>query len=402
MVNYIAFLIPVFLLLVGIEWYISHKNRDNRYQAGNTIMNMAIGAFDQVGSLLYFVALYFALTFVHENLAPFHQADHWSQWVLAYFAIDFLSYWYHRFSHEINILWAGHITHHSSSLFNFSNGFRTSLFQGVNRIVFWSVLPLFGFSPWVLIVSLKVSGIYDFFLHTTYIPKLGILEKILITPSIHRVHHGKNDIYIDKNYGSTLVIWDKIFGTYQEEKEEVIYGIKAEYKDNNPITAIGFHYRYLWNTMKHTSSFTEKIKLLFMPPDWKPTTYQPKVATPLIHENQSNPSLRQYALYLLITCVSAFVLFMAYHPLMSTTEIVIGSFILLGSMYSASIIYNNNQGHKYNTWEANRIVLCIALVLALFVFYKHVYLLFALFALTTSGIVLQLQLKPIEKTRVIV
>src|SRR4051812_13732144 len=215
MLNTIILLMPVFLFVAFIEGYISYRKRDDKYTVGNTTMNLAIGAIDQTCSLFYFTLLYLVLKYVYTHFRIFEMRNNWQQWVWAYIAIDFLSYWYHRFSHRINILWAGHVTHHSSEHFNFTNGFRTSLFQGINRIIFWSCLPLFGFSPLVLVVTLKVSGIYDFLLHSAYIPKLGFLEKILITPSLHRVHHGKNDIYIDKNYGSTFLIWDQIFGTYQ-------------------------------------------------------------------------------------------------------------------------------------------------------------------------------------------
>ena len=276
MLNTIALLLPVFLLLVGIEWYISYRRGDERYTSGNTAMNMTIGALDQIGALFYFVLLYLVLEYVYAHFRLFTLENNWYQWVLAYVVVDFLSYWYHRFSHEVNILWAGHVTHHSSSLFNFSNGFRTSLFQGLNRILFWALLPVFGFSPVVLVIILKISGVYDFFLHTQYIPKLGFLEKILITPSQHRVHHGKNELYLDKNYGSTFVIWDKLFGTFQEETEPVTYGITSPYVDNNPWGAINYHYVYLWRTMQTIPGWLGKLKLLVMPPAWQPHNIQKK------------------------------------------------------------------------------------------------------------------------------
>jgi sterol desaturase/sphingolipid hydroxylase (fatty acid hydroxylase superfamily) len=127
----------------------------------------------------------------------------------------------------VNILWAGHMTHHSSEHYNFSNSFRTSLFQGVNRILFWSILPVFGFSPVMLVVLLKISQLYDFLLHTEAVPKLGILEKILVTPSQHRVHHGRNDLYINRNYGSTFVVWDKLFGPSRKKQKKWNTGSKG-------------------------------------------------------------------------------------------------------------------------------------------------------------------------------
>jgi alkylglycerol monooxygenase len=111
--------------------------------------------------------------------------------------------------------------------------------------LFWCALPVFGFFPTVLVITLKVSGLYNFILHNEYVPKLGFVEKILITPSLHRVHHGKNPLFIDKNYGLTFSIWDRLFGTYQEETETIIYRITDTYVDNNPFWAIGHHYHYL-------------------------------------------------------------------------------------------------------------------------------------------------------------
>lgn len=270
MLNQTALLIPVFLMFAAIEWLIIRKTKSGTHDKGNSLMNICLGAIDQLCALVYFVLFYFFLEFVYLHFRIFTLPNTWIQWLGAYIAIDFVSYWYHRWSHKVNLLWAGHITHHSSSFFNFTNGFRTSPFQGVNRIPFWAVLPLLGFSPVVLVLVFKVSGVYDFFQHTQAGPKLKWLEKWLVTPSLHRVHHGKNDIYIDKNYGSTFIIWDKIFGTYQEETEPVIYGIKdPNYKDNDPLNAIFFHYKNLWKGIRQTPSFKDKLSVLFMPPGWK-------------------------------------------------------------------------------------------------------------------------------------
>jgi alkylglycerol monooxygenase len=268
MINTIALLIPLFLIVVSIEGYVSHKSKNNRYKSSNTTINLTIGAIDQISSLFYFVLLYFVMDYAYVHFRMISIDSFWYQWVFGYITIDFLSYWFHRWSHKVNILWAGHITHHSSDLFNLSNGFRTSFFQALNRILFWSILPIFGFSPVILIILLKVSGIFDFIQHTQYIPRLGFLEKILVTPSLHRVHHGKNDIYIDKNYGSTFIIWDKLFGTYQAETEKVVFGIKGNYVDKNPLSAIG-HYSIFICGMKSIQRLCGGIKLefyLWLPP----------------------------------------------------------------------------------------------------------------------------------------
>ena len=357
MLNYTALLIPLFLLMVAVEWWISIKRKDNRYQTGNTVINMAIGAFDQFGSLFYFGALFVCLQYSYTHFRLFDLPVNWQQWVYAFFAIDFLSYWYHRFSHRINILWAGHITHHSSELFNFSNGFRTSLFQGINRIAFWMLLPVVGFDPMLLLISLKVSGLWDFLVHTTYVPKLGWLEKILVTPSHHRVHHGKNDIYIDKNYGSVLIIWDKIFGTFQEETEEVQYGVKSNYADNNPVNAITYHYRYLWKGIKNTSGILNKIKLLIMPPEWKPReedNFSPKSAW---QAQESSMSERYYALWQLLCCVPGFVAILFYKDILSPTALWFCMSLCITSITQTALIFKDNKYRHFRMWESLRLLM---------------------------------------------
>ncbi|MFM7764189.1 MAG: sterol desaturase family protein [Sphingomonadales bacterium] len=357
MLNYTALLIPVFLLLVALEWRFSVKQNDNRYQTGNTVINMAIGAFDQFGSLFYFGALFVCLQFSYTHLRLFTLSLNWQQWVYAFFAIDFLSYWYHRFSHRINILWAGHITHHSSELFNFSNGFRTSLFQGINRIAFWMLLHVFGFDPLLLVISLKVSGLWDFLVHTTYIPKLGWLENILVTPSHHRVHHGKNDIYIDKNYGSILIIWDKIFGTFQEETETVQYGVKAHYTDNNPVNAITYHYRYLWNGIKSTSGIINKIKLLIMPPEWKPREQDDFSPHAFWQPGVPQTLQRYYAIWQLACCIPGFIAILFYKDILPPIALWYCMALCITSITQTALIFKNNTYRHFNGFEILRLFL---------------------------------------------
>lgn len=384
MLNAVALLIPVFLLLVFFEWYISYKRKNNRYSAGNITMNLTIGAIDQVCSLFYFALMYTVLKHVYDHYRIIEINNGWYQWVVGYIAVDFLSYWYHRLSHSVNILWAGHVTHHSSELFNFSNGFRTSVFQGINRILFWAFLPVFGFSPVTLVIILKISGVYDFLLHTEYIPKLGFLEKILITPSQHRVHHGKNDIYIDKNYGSTLVIWDKIFGTYQEENEKVIYGIKSPYIDNNPITAIGHHYHYLWKSMKATRRWSDKIKLWFMPPEWKPRTILPY--QPALPEKKSliTPYLKHYVLFQISSCVAGIIVLLSCQDFLRGWEIILCSTVALVIMTNVTKVINENRSIDFEKKEANRLIAGLILMFATLFLNSNVYLWAVIILLSVS------------------
>ena len=363
MLNTAALLIPVFLLIVLFEWYISYKSHNNRYTTANTTMNLTIGAIDQIVSLASFALLFIVMEYMYNHYRIVHVENIWYQWIGGYIAVDFLSYWYHRWSHRINILWAGHITHHSSEHFNFSNGFRTSPLQGINRIVFWALLPVFGFSPVALILIFKISGLFDFLQHTEYIPKLKYIDKILVTPSAHRVHHGRNEKYIDKNYGSNFIIWDKLFGTYQEETEKVNYGITSSYKDINPLSAIGFHYQYMWNTIKAARRWQDKIKVPFMPPEWKPEIIEAvnmpehKVSTTI--SKQEN----RYAWFQLAACTTGIITLLAYYNYLTYGQIMLLSIIAISEMSNVTMIFNKSIAAKFEKRELTRILLGIILIL---------------------------------------
>ncbi|GJM31251.1 MAG: hypothetical protein DHS20C18_02520 [Saprospiraceae bacterium] len=348
-------------------------------------MNLAIGAIDQIFSLAGFLLFFLVLEYIYSNYRLFTLEVNWLQWVLAYIAVDFVSYWYHRLSHEVNFLWAGHITHHSSDHYNYSNGFRLSPFQGLNRILFYVALPLIGFSPLVLVVTFKISGIFDFFQHTQHVPKLGFLEKIFITPSIHRVHHGKNDLYLDKNYGSNFVIWDKLFGTYQEETEPVVYGITNEdYVDDNPVRAIFFHYDYLWNTMKSIPRWRDKIKLLFMPPSWKPDDLDSS-AKPIKKENLQVQAIhRQYAFIQLFCCIIGIISLLAFKDFLTIWIFLFFAMSCIIGMVNSAMTLNNNINSNFRNRELARLLITGIIVSFLFLVQPQYYLLFVLCYLLTS------------------
>lgn len=387
MINPSAFLLAVFLFIGLIEWYLRTKTKDKAY-TGSLVMNLTIGAMDQIGSLINFTILYFVLTYTYTNFRLLEIKDAWYQWVLAYIAIDLLGYWYHRFSHRVNILWAGHVTHHSSDRFNFSNGFRTSPFQGINRIIFWPILPMLGFSPAVLVITLKVSGLWDFIVHNEYVPKLRVVEYIFITPSLHRVHHGKNDIYIDKNYGSTFSVWDRLFGTYQEETEKVTYGINSDYTDNNPFWAIGHYYHYLWKMMTSTVQWFDKIKLWFMPPEWKPSNIkETEIASP---EKKTPVTIRlkYYAVFQIVVCTTGILLLLVYKDFFPNWAFYTCAIIGIINMSKAAMIINENITNHFEKNEFIFISIEVMLVLiAVFLYsntslsYLLIYLLISLLAI---------------------
>lgn len=383
MLNTIVLIIPILLAIVSLEWYITYRHDKQTYTEGNFAMNVTIGAMDQVASLFYFAALYFALEFVYSHFRLWEVSNAWYMWLLAYVVVDFLSYWYHRFSHRVNILWAGHVTHHSSEHFNFSNGFRTSFFQGINRILFWSTLPVFGFSPLMLVIILKVSGLYDFLLHNEHVPKLGWLEKILVTPSQHRVHHGRNEIYIDKNYGSTFVIWDKLFGTFQEETEKVEYGIKGNYRDNNPFMAIGYYYNYMLLSMKTQHGVWRKLRVLFIAPDQTPAP--DKNARTLWTEKEFiTPRMKNYAYTQIAIAVPAMIVMLLYKDFIPFWDFVLYSAIGISSVSVSAMILNDNIGVRFHKVELYRLWISMFSVILLFAKREQLYILGVAFLLMIS------------------
>lgn len=392
MINLIAFLIPVFFLIIAIEWFVSWKRGDQKYTTDNSLMNMSLGLIDQISQLGYFVIFYFVLDGLYQNFRLFTLPMAWYHWVLAFIAIDFVSYWYHRFSHEVNIFWAAHVTHHSSELYNLTVSFRISIFQGINRIFFWLILPLLGFSPVILMVCFKIAGLYQFFLHTEYIEKMGVLEKFLITPSQHRVHHGKNDIYIDKNYGSFFNIWDRLFGTFQEETEPVEYGIKSTYEDNHPLLAIGHHYLYLFNMIKNTSKWSDKIKLIFMPPGWLPTSTENIEIKPVAQRCSWSHHFKSYAYFQVVGAVVGLILMLAFKDFLTTIEMIIFGNILIHSIVKSTLIIKENLTAKWLEREFTILFVELALILAIMFVIPQFYHLLVLAFVMMALIILQLKL----------
>jgi len=360
-------LIPLFLCIAFLEFWLMNRQGDKRHTMANTVMNLSIGAIDQLFSLSGFFLLFMALDFVYQNFSLFHFENAWPQWMLAYLGVDFISYWYHRYSHKINILWAGHVTHHSSSLFNFTNGFRTSPFQGLNRIPFWLILPVFGFSPFVLVFTLKISGLFDFLQHTQAVPKLGWVEKVFITPSLHRVHHGKNPLYIDKNFGSTFSFWDRMFGTYQEEKEPVEFGIKnSDYQDNNPFNAIFFQYKNIWQSVLLNRDWLSKMQMIFGSPDWKPKNLGQIIARKKTERIETQNGHLVYASFQLLTCPTAIILLLAFKDSIPVLPFLLFAFTGLAGMVSATLIFNKNVGCNFKSIELFRLIASLAFGLGLF------------------------------------
>jgi len=338
----LALLIPFFLLIAMSEWWFTRKSQPGRFTKENTLLNICIGAIDRIASLATFSLFLFVLQLTYDKFRLWTPEITWYHWILAYIAADFVSYWYHRFSHRIALLWCGHVTHHSSDHFNLTNGFRTSPFQGLYRIPFWIILAVLGFSPAVLLTTFIISGLYDFFLHTENFPKVRWLEWVLVTPSLHKVHHGKNEVYIDKNYGSTFVIWDRMFGTFQDETVPVSYGILSpDYRDGDPVDAIVHHYRYVWTLMSRAVSWKSKLKVLVMPPDWIPEDMKDAEGLSIEHLCEPDRKKHLYAAVLYAASAIGIIALLICESQVSLLQFSLYAGFFLTAMIAATRIFNH-------------------------------------------------------------
>ncbi|TKC02441.1 sterol desaturase family protein [Pedobacter cryotolerans] len=271
-VDYIALSVPVFFILIVIELAYSFYKKLGYYRLNDSIANLSLGIGSQITGLFMKTALFFGYKYVFENWRLFDLPQTIWVWIILFIGVDFFYYWFHRMSHQINALWAAHIVHHQSEEYNLTVALRQSWFQSWFSWVFYLPLAFVGFDPLMFLTLSAFNTLYQFWIHTRAIKSMGFLEHILNTPSHHRVHHGSNPKYIDKNHAGSLIIWDKLFGTFQKEEEEVYYGITTPLASWNPVWANVHYWNELWNTAKKTNHIGEKFRVFVKPPGWFPAS----------------------------------------------------------------------------------------------------------------------------------
>jgi sterol desaturase/sphingolipid hydroxylase (fatty acid hydroxylase superfamily) len=264
---------PVYLIIIGIEIFLSHLHHRKLYTVKDTITNVYLmllnGGLDLLFRVIYMAVLQYF--FVHSSV---HWAHPFAYWTVLLLAEDFLYYWLHRFDHEIRFFWATHVTHHSSEKLNFTVGFRSSVFQPLYRFIYFIPLALLGFKAVDIVFMYSATQIWGIFVHTELVKKMGWLEYILITPSHHRVHHASNPKYLDKNMGMFLVVWDKMFGTFQaelpaEEYQPIKYGLTKNIDNPNATTIVFHEWTQVWkDVFQKGISFKARMGYLFGPPGW--------------------------------------------------------------------------------------------------------------------------------------
>lgn len=269
-VDYIALSIPIFFVLIGIELLYAFYKKLNYYRINDSIANLSQGIGSQLVGIFLKTGTFFGYLYIFEHWRFYSFPNSIWTWLILFFGVDFFYYWFHRYSHQINALWAAHIVHHQSEEYNLTVALRQSWFQSGFSWVFYLPLAFMGFEPIMFLTVSAFNTLYQFWIHTRAIGDMGPLEWVLNTPSHHRVHHGSNPKYIDKNHGGTLIIWDRLFGTFQKEEEEVVYGITTPLASWNPFWA-NFHYWLeLIHNFKYAKGFREKFYVFFNSPGWYP------------------------------------------------------------------------------------------------------------------------------------
>jgi alkylglycerol monooxygenase len=269
--DYIALAIPLFFAFIGLEIVVARKQRRMVYHFADAITNLACGVSQQVTNLFMASGLLAVYVYVYEHgrLVTFNDGSV-APWLIAAFGVDFCYYWWHRLSHRVNFLWAVHVVHHSSEDFNLAVALRQEVLGDLTATPFYLVLALAGVTPLAVFTCRSLSLVYQFWIHTEIVGKLGPLDRWVNTPSAHRVHHAVNERYIDRNFAAVLMIWDRLFGSYEPEREVCVYGITKPLRSFNPLWAQVHHWMAMANVAAAAPSFWQGFQVFVRPPGWRP------------------------------------------------------------------------------------------------------------------------------------
>lgn len=264
--------LPIFLLAVGFEFLLDRKRHLNLYQGKDTKASFWMLLFAFIVELAPKFVAFAGFYYLHE-ISPLRDVvqRQWWAWVLLFFLDDFAYYWFHRLNHEVRILWAGHVPHHSSIRMNFATALRQGVGERLHKFLFWVPLPLLGFDPLMIFTMISINLFYQFWVHTELVDKLPRpIEFVLNTPSHHRVHHASNIRYLDCNHAGVLILWDRLFGSLSEEQEaeKPVYGLTENITSYRPIDVATHEYQAIWKDVKRADTWSDKLKYIFYAPGW--------------------------------------------------------------------------------------------------------------------------------------
>jgi len=341
--NILAFAVPFFILVMLLEYYIAARQGKKLFHFDEMIANLNTGIAERLCDLFTTGLFYYFFQWIYNHWRLFTIGNNWLSFLLLFLFTDFVWYWYHRFGHEVNLLWSAHVVHHQSEDFNYTVSVRITVFQAAFRSVFWAFLPLLGFHPQAITVMLLIHGAYPFFTHTQVVGRMGFLEYFLVTPSHHRVHHSSNPEYLDKNYGDVLILWDKLFGTFAQEEAKPVYGL------NKPLHSYSFlwqHFHFVLELMvavkRCKGGAAARLRLLL----GKPALIDPRIRSwleyKLLRTNRDihpAPALTRYirSQTILTLCLLFLVLLFEYY-LRGTPLFLLSVFILLSIINTGAML----------------------------------------------------------------
>ena len=375
----LALAVPFFLLAILIELSVDRARNSHLFRANDAINSLSVGILNS--TFAYFTRLLSLLVwgFVLERFALVDMPLAWfdasprgvALWVVAALAWDFCYYWFHRYSHEISVLWAAHAVHHQSEDYNLSTALRQTSSGFLFGWIFYVPLFLIGFPLEVLLTVNAVNLIYQFWVHTQVVRRMGPLDYVLVTPSNHRVHHAQNERYIDRNYGGMLILWDRLFGTFEDEHEDepVVFGVRKPLANWNPFWANLQVYDYLWFDAVRTSRWKDKLGVWFRRTGWRPADVAakyPKSPTdpgsfvkfdPAVSRRMRHYVLAQFATALVVTLVIA-----GLFPRLGARGVLLPCLLLWTQLYTLGIL---NEGRpQAPRLEAVRLLLVVPLGVA--------------------------------------
>jgi alkylglycerol monooxygenase len=317
---------PAFIVLMLIECAVAQLRHRSEYRLADAVTSVSLGALSTyVGVFARLVSFGVYVLVYHEARLVTLDADAWWVWAGALVAYDFLYYWYHRLGHEVNVLWAAHVVHHQSEDYNLSTALRQTSSSYLLGWIFYLPMALAGVPPEVFLVVSLIDLLYQFWIHTEQIRSLGVFDRIFASPSNHRVHHAVNEVYLDRNYGGILILWDRLFGTFQPELAHVpcVYGTRDPLRSWNPLWANLHTYVALWRDAARARAWPDKLRVFIARPGWRPADVaarfpKPEFRLPL--EKYAPPLPRALGLY----CLAQFVVVLGFGSHFLAVEPVLG------------------------------------------------------------------------------
>ncbi|MEQ8361769.1 MAG: sterol desaturase family protein [Cyclobacteriaceae bacterium] len=355
--NPIVLSIPIFFLLIGIELAVERFSNRKLYRLPDAISNLSCGITSQLSGLFLKILAVGVYEILFSNFAFFELEKGWLYWVALFLLVDFAYYWAHRMSHEVNLFWGGHVVHHQSEDYNLSVALRQSSLQVVWTFAFNLPLALIGFETLDFALVAALNTLYQFWIHTETIKKLGFLEYFLNTPSHHRVHHGRDPKYIDKNHAGSLIIWDKMFGTFQAEEEKPTYGITKPINSWNAVWANVSHYAEMGKDLKRIEKWSDKVKYLFKKPGWLPESLGGYRAAPEVdkatykkYETPAPVALNYYVLFQYALCLVGTGLFLFKQDEFLLGEKVFFTIIISIVVVNSGVLFENKPWVRWAEW----------------------------------------------------